>query len=82
MPQSTIFDIPDPFSHPKNHNLILIGQPALMTNLHLSVNADIESRLTEAKVIDPPGDEWSHKTPDFQQIFIPRPPWPALGRSR
>jgi type II secretory pathway predicted ATPase ExeA len=31
---------------PKNHNLVLIGQPPLMTTLHLSVNADIKSRIT------------------------------------
>ncbi len=36
---------------PKNHNLILIGQPSLMTNLHLSVNQDIKSRVTFSVVI-------------------------------
>jgi len=31
---------------PKNHNLILIGQPALLTNLNLAVNHDLKSRVT------------------------------------
>lgn len=31
---------------PKNHNLVLIAQPALMHKLHLSVNDDIRSRIT------------------------------------
>ena len=31
---------------PKNHNLILIGQPVLLTNLGLAVNQDIKSRVT------------------------------------
>ena len=31
---------------PKNHNLILIGQPLLLSNLALSVNQDIKSRVT------------------------------------
>jgi MSHA biogenesis protein MshM len=36
---------------PKNHNLILIGQPTLLTNLHLSVNDDIKSRVTYSVVV-------------------------------
>ena len=31
---------------PKNHNIILIGQPNLMDNLSLTVNSDIKSRVT------------------------------------
>ena len=31
---------------PKNHNLILIGQPSLLYNLTLKVNEDIKSRVT------------------------------------
>ena len=31
---------------PKNHNLILIGQVELLTNLDLAVNQDIKSRVT------------------------------------
>lgn len=31
---------------PKNHNVILIGQPGLMSSLNLSVNQDIKSRVT------------------------------------
>jgi len=31
---------------PKNHNIILIGQPLLLSNLSLAVNQDIKSRVT------------------------------------
>ena len=31
---------------PKNHNLILIGQPVLLTHLDLAVNQDLKSRVT------------------------------------
>ena len=31
---------------PKNHNLILIGQPTLLSSLALNVNQDIKSRVT------------------------------------
>ncbi len=31
---------------PKNHNLVLIGQPSLLTALDLGVNQDIKSRVT------------------------------------
>jgi type II secretory pathway predicted ATPase ExeA len=31
---------------PKNHNLVLVGQPSLLSSLHLSTNADIKSRVT------------------------------------
>lgn len=31
---------------PKNHNLILIGQPCLLNDINLTVNADIKSRIT------------------------------------
>jgi type II secretory pathway predicted ATPase ExeA len=31
---------------PKNHNLVLIGQPTLLANLDLGVNQDIKSRIT------------------------------------
>ena len=31
---------------PKNHNLILIGQPSLLATLDLGVNQDIKSRIT------------------------------------
>jgi type II secretory pathway predicted ATPase ExeA len=36
---------------PKNHNLILIGQPSLLTNISLSVNEDIKSRVTYSVVV-------------------------------
>src|ERR1700728_3484597 len=35
---------------PKNHNLILIGQPSLLANLDLGVNQDIKSRVTYSVV--------------------------------
>jgi type II secretory pathway predicted ATPase ExeA len=35
---------------PKNHNLILIGQPSLLSSLSLSVNQDIKSRITYSVV--------------------------------
>jgi MSHA biogenesis protein MshM len=36
---------------PKNHNLILVAQPLLMTKLALTVNDDIKSRVTYSVVI-------------------------------
>jgi len=36
---------------PKNHNLILIAQPALLTKLTLTVNEDIKSRVTYSVVV-------------------------------
>ncbi|GMV83905.1 MAG: hypothetical protein AMXMBFR7_50890 [Planctomycetota bacterium] len=35
---------------PKNHNLILIGQPTLLNNLALNVNQDLKSRVTYSVV--------------------------------
>jgi MSHA biogenesis protein MshM len=35
---------------PKNHNLVLIGQPRLLANLDLGVNLDIKSRVTYSVV--------------------------------
>jgi type II secretory pathway predicted ATPase ExeA len=36
---------------PKNHNLILIGQPTLLTNISLSSNEDIKSRITYSVIM-------------------------------
>jgi type II secretory pathway predicted ATPase ExeA len=36
---------------PKNHNLILIAQPALLTKLSLTVNDDIKSRVTYSALV-------------------------------
>ena len=36
---------------PKNHNLILIGQPPLLNDLALSVNQDIKSRVTYSVIV-------------------------------
>lgn len=38
---------------PKNHNLILVGQPELIHNMMLRVNEDIKSRVTYSVVIQP-----------------------------
>jgi MSHA biogenesis protein MshM len=48
---------------PKNHNLILIGQPSLLTQLQLSVNEDIKSRVTFSVVIP-------RLNPDQIQAFL------------
>ena len=37
---------------PKNHNLILIGQPELNTTLQLRINHDIKSRITYSAKLD------------------------------
>lgn len=42
---------------PKNHNLVLFGQPELMHNLSLSANKDIKSRITYSAHIKPLNDE-------------------------
>ena len=36
---------------PKNHNLVLVAQPGLLTKLSLSVNDDIRSRVTYSVVV-------------------------------
>ncbi|EKD26016.1 MAG: ISChy3, orf3 [uncultured bacterium] len=36
---------------PKNHNLILVGQPYLLLNLNLKVNEDIKSRITYSVIM-------------------------------
>lgn len=36
---------------PKNHNLILIGQPSLLNNISLSTNEDIKSRITYSVIM-------------------------------
>ena len=36
---------------PKNHNVILIGQPCLLNNMNLSVNSDIKSRVTYSTIM-------------------------------
>lgn len=36
---------------PKNHNVILIGQPSLLNNMSLSVNSDIKNRVTYSTII-------------------------------
>ncbi len=35
---------------PKNHNIILIGQPSLLNNMSLNVNQDIKSRVTYSSI--------------------------------
>lgn len=36
---------------PKNHNVILIGQPALLNNMNLGINSDIKSRVTYSTIM-------------------------------
>lgn len=48
---------------PKNHNLILIAHPCLRDNLQLSVNADINSRITWSGELKP-------LAPDDMRDFI------------
>lgn len=38
---------------PKNHNLILIGQPPLITTLQLRINEDLHSRVTYSAKLEP-----------------------------
>lgn len=42
---------------PKNHNLVLFGQPELMHSLSLSTHRDIKSRITYSATIKPLNDE-------------------------
>jgi type II secretory pathway predicted ATPase ExeA len=48
---------------PKNHNVILIGQPVLLNNLTLSVNQDIKSRVTYSVIT-------KRLNPDDMRAFI------------
>lgn len=50
---------------PKNHNLILIGQPTLLSNLALTVNQDIKSRVTYSVIT-------KRLNPDDMRAFIHR----------
>lgn len=42
---------------PKNHNLILFGQPELLHYLSLSTNKDIKSRITYSASLKPLNDD-------------------------
>ena len=42
---------------PKNHNLVLFGQPELMRSLSLSANQDIKSRITYSVHLKPLSDD-------------------------
>lgn len=48
---------------PKNHNIILIGQPSLLNNMSLIVNQDIKSRITYSTIM-------RKLNPDDMQSFI------------
>lgn len=48
---------------PKNHNLILIGQPDLLQAISLSVNEDLRSRVTYSATLQP-------LAPDAMEAFI------------
>lgn len=45
---------------PKNHNLVLFGQPELMHSLSLSANQDIKSRITYSAHLKPLNDDDIH----------------------
>lgn len=38
---------------PRNHNVVLIGQPVLLNNLNLTINDDIKSRVTFSAIMKP-----------------------------
>ncbi|MBU1164757.1 AAA family ATPase [Patescibacteria group bacterium] len=46
---------------PKNHNVILIGQPILLRNLSLTVNQDIKSRITFSTIMRKINPDDMHK---------------------
>jgi MSHA biogenesis protein MshM len=48
---------------PKNHNVILIGQPELLNKINLSVNLDIKSRVTYSTIM-------KRLNPDDTSAFI------------
>ena len=48
---------------PKNHNVVLIGQPALLNRINLSVNSDIKSRITYSTIT-------KRLNPDDMKAFI------------
>jgi type II secretory pathway predicted ATPase ExeA len=48
---------------PKNHNLILIGQPSLLSTVSLSANQDIKSRITYSAIMP-------KLAPDDMEAFI------------
>ena len=48
---------------PRNHNVILIGQPELLNNINLSVNQDIKSRVTYSVIT-------KRLNPDDMKTFI------------
>jgi type II secretory pathway predicted ATPase ExeA len=50
---------------PKNHNIILIGQPQLLHNIALKVNNDIKSRVTYSTIL-------RKLNPDDMETFILR----------
>jgi type II secretory pathway predicted ATPase ExeA len=58
---------------PKNHNLILIGQPVIMYNLSLTVNEDIKSRITYSTQTPKlnPDDIRFFVTREFDRVAIP-----------
>ncbi|MBL8818595.1 MAG: hypothetical protein JNL58_21385 [Planctomyces sp.] len=51
---------------PKNHNLILIGQVELLSNLDLAVNQDIKSRVTYSVITRRMNDETMRQCMEYQ----------------
>lgn len=60
---------------PKNHNLILIGQPELNTTLQLKVNSDIKSRVTYSAKLDQlsPADLKDYIYSQLDRVQLPHP---------
>jgi MSHA biogenesis protein MshM len=48
---------------PKNHNLILIGQPTLLTNINFTTNEDIKTRITYSVIMP-------KLAPDDMEAFV------------
>lgn len=57
---------------PKNHNLVLIGQSALLRNINLSVNRDIKSRITYSVLVPKlaPDDMMSFILAQFDRVGL------------
>lgn len=58
---------------PKNHNIILVGQPHLLNNIALKVNDDIKSRVTFSTIIQKlnPDDMHDFILSQFDLVSLP-----------
>ena len=60
---------------PKNHNIILIGQPCLLANMSLKVNDDIKSRITYSTTMKKLNSD------DMEQFILDQLDKVALGHN-